>query len=323
MSARAALLALCAAALLAACATVPERVPAPPWLQAVPSDRDYLYGRGSGTTLDEAQQRSRAELAHLFETRVRDARWDYTQAADGRVSARLTRALASETRRVLHGSEIAAAWQDPADGRHYALARLPRAAAATQIRAQLGRLEARARDLDTQAGRATDPLHALALLAQGRATQAEWLPLARDLAILESADALPAPPDWRFEARLREGLAALVVGLHAAPPALAGALGDGARAAGLARVGALANPAAALLALSAVLVEEPPLHEQGWHWQRAQLSLTLWAAGEPARTRRWALKQAGATPESAAQRVRAEAEGLLRREVEGLLLGSP
>ncbi|QKT04478.1 LPP20 family lipoprotein [Ectothiorhodospiraceae bacterium 2226] len=318
--------------LLGACATAPppaeepgaplpreEPAPATPplWLAGAPDDTQHLYGRGSGPTLEQAQQAARAEIARIFETHVHDARWDHIHAVDGLLAQSTGRALTSETERVIHGSEIADLWRDPSTGEHYALARLPRATAAAQVRRHVRELEAEGDALLARVQAMHDPLQQLTVLTQGRAIEQRLVPLQRDIAILERDESTLPEPRWGFEARMHEFLAALTLALEAEPPALAPALREAAHALGLRAA------SGAPLILRVDLELEPLLQEDGWYWQRGQLTLSLWEAGLPARARSWPLKQAGTAPALAERRLQAEAEALLARHLRTLLLGTP
>jgi hypothetical protein len=112
----------------------------PEWLdgspEAYPRDR-YLVGVGSGTDLDAARDRARAEIARSLEVHVEDEVLDRTEStslAEGDPSVRtVVEQVSIETRTTteadLEGVRIAELWSDPATQQVYALAVLDRESA--------------------------------------------------------------------------------------------------------------------------------------------------------------------------------------------------
>ncbi|PIU18314.1 MAG: hypothetical protein COT18_10775 [Elusimicrobia bacterium CG08_land_8_20_14_0_20_59_10] len=175
---------LCAA-LLSACAGAPVReggspAAAPDWTGGdsaqYPRAR-FLTGVGCGDGLSSAQDRARGEISRVFSTQVTMKTYvtasERTASQDGRASASssqdVTQAVRSDSSKMLEGVEIVRSWQDPATGRHYALAALERSKARAALDGKLDELDARVTDLNGSFAAASDKMSkakfALKLLA--------------------------------------------------------------------------------------------------------------------------------------------------------------
>jgi hypothetical protein len=168
---------------------------APTWMvedpPGFPASR-YLLGRGEGSTLPAAQDAARAEIAKVFEVRVRQqmtaveslVRAASQQAVGVHEALSVYQVTRSDTDVAVEGIEIVA--QEQVGGRFYALGGLDRAAAARRLEGELQQIDS---EMNRQADRAAQAasrvetyqgLRVLFGLAQRYALLEQLLALLRD-----------------------------------------------------------------------------------------------------------------------------------------------
>jgi len=319
------LVVVCLVLFLVACAGGARQAP-PPWLSGpaaeYPTDR-YLVGRGQGPTLEQAQDRARAELAKAFKVRIQAVSEDLTrfrrQGGGTQVVERLEQAvdrhIRTQTDQLVEGIEIADVWRDPDRGTFYALAVLDRARAARRLRAQMAELDGRS---EAALRQDDDPLRRVRGLYT--ALQAQWTraALAAAHAVVSARPAPPPPVSLRvLYTRLAEALAALRVSPEAEAPPLRAAVGDA-----LTDLGVTGVDGAAPYRLRARLDVQPVGQKAGWYWLRGTLRLALVdAAGRPLAAQRQPLKAAALDAAQAEARLLTEAARRVQDLVPRLVLG--
>ncbi len=316
---------VCFALILAACASGGRQAP-PAWLSGpvaeYPAER-YLLGRGQGPTLEQAQDRARAELAKTFQVRIQAVSEDLTrlrrQAGGNQVAQNLEQAVSrrirTQTDQIVEGIEIADVWRDPERGTFYALAVLDRARAARRLRERMADLDGRS---EAALRRGSDPLSRVRGLYA--ALQAQWTRAALGAAhAVVSARPVPPPPlsPAVLHERLAEALAALPVRPEAEAAPLRAALGDA-----LTALGVTVTEGEGTHRLRAHLDVQPLGQRAGWFWLRGTLRLALVdAQGRPLAAERRPLKAAALDAEQAEARLLTEATREVKALVPRLVLG--
>ena len=313
---------------IAGCASAPTP---PDWVSG-PSGQypaaEFLSGRGSGPSVDQAQERARADLVKVFEMKLAVSGEDvqtYAQDAEGsRTTARVERRIASSTEKVVSGVRIAELWRHPQSGEQHALAVLPRLQAANGLRQEIARL-------DDAVARAVEQSRASgdSLLKVGAAQRALDLAVQRDevqrnLRVVDvTGRGVEAPLS---AARLHGDLDALLQRVRMAvqadadggatefPTLLRGAL---------AHAGFLATGDGAEFVLRGRLKVDDQGRQDGWYWQRAlvEVSVAEAASGRIRGTRTWTVKASGVEKETARVRLLREVETVLKRDLRTTVTG--
>ena len=139
---------------LAGCMQNPAMVSAdrPDWLSSEPMaypNSGYITATGSADSEERAKNRALANLAKVFETRIREnstALSDVQSHKSAGVETvdsrqRLTRNINVQTDKIIDGSRIAEQWYDSTEISHHALAVLDRRQAANNIRSEIDKLD--------------------------------------------------------------------------------------------------------------------------------------------------------------------------------------
>lgn len=319
---------LCAGVLaVTACAGTTERGRGPDWVSGAAeaySVSSYLLGRGSADTLDRAEDRARADIAKIFEVRIRGATREeqtFKEASgpDGRqakASLEITRSLELRTDSVVSGIEIAETWHDRRNDTYHALAVLRRAPAANRLRADLSRLDDATRGAIGRARAMEDPLAAITEANRAVQLQIERGAVQRMLRVLDpTGKGEPSP--WELES-LRADRDALIARVRVRPETrgetapeleevLAGAVGE----AGFTVV--TDNPDFVLTG-SLSLIPLDRIDE--WYWIRGFLDVTLRERSGPVRgEHRWNIKASARDPRTARKRAFDQVASTLDREL--------
>lgn len=264
-------------------------------------DQSYLIGRGRAGSLEDAQNRARADLAKVFEVSIREQRRDEQRllmgagGSEGEIresELEITRSLVTSTDQVVRGVRIAEIWRDPKTGEQHALAILPRTPAAMALRAEIRRLDEVTGLQVRRAREAEDILRRIAAARRALESQVERAGLQRALQVVEYSG-MGVPPSWQTS-RLHSDLEELLGRLRLAPTVsgsqpetLERALAGGIAVAGFTvGDGPEAHPLHATLRLDDLGLMD------GWYWQRGILEVTLYdPAGRVRGTHRWPLKE--------------------------------
>ncbi len=318
------ILILAIAALPAACVTPPATPPvpaAPAWVTGpdpqYPEDR-YLLSRARATSLAEAEDKARADVARPFVLQINSA-----DPNDLNPGGNAKRRLVALNDKIIEQVGVAARWVDPANKTYHALAALPREVAADSLREQIAVRDGDVRQAVEQSGAAGDLLQRIQHLdlAVQRQVEREALHSLR-LAVAPRDAAIETP--WTV-ARLRADRDALFGQARLSPQVTAGStpgLGDAVSTA-LTRSGLPAGgdgPGEYRLVVRLVL--EDGVAREGSVQQHGMLELTLAEqAGERVRTtRRWLIRAQAADRAGATRRALDEVTNLLVRNLRSLLL---
>lgn len=319
-------------ALLAGCATTPKT---PDWVngpaKAYPAAQ-YLIGRGDAATVEQAQDRARADLAKIFEVAVTVEFEDvqaFTRRGDsgetpGQIEQRTQRRLQTRTDKIVSGIRIADLWQDPATRTHHALAMLPRLQAGASLRQEIGALDDATRRYLEQSRQADDVLVKIGAAGRALDAQHERDGLQKSLKIVDTTGR-GVEAEWssaRLRADLDELLKRLRVAVHVAAdspegfaPVVRGALAH----AGF-LIDTADNPP---YVLEAQLQAEDLGYREGWYWQRGTLVVTLrdTAAQRARGSQRWPVKASAQERATARQRLLKETDTVLKKELRAILIG--
>ncbi len=293
----------------------------------------YLIGRGQGNTASLARDRARADLAKIFEVRVREhsyerLEWQQGQGADAELQTRIMRDIRAQVGQVIKGMQIVGNWHDR-EGDYYALAVLDRQATAKRLRKELMTCDRETQQNIVQAQGEDflpEKVHAAyqALRTQQRCQQSRKMvqivdPTGNGMPAIYSMVALKND----LETLLDRWHIALVVEhdeLGGAKALLAGALAN-------TGVRYQADPAGVDYLLKAEVSSEQLKTADGWYWVRGSLKIFLLEAdsGNQAGSHQWFFKTSARQAEMA--RIRAEkqlAEILDRELLETLMtFGAP
>lgn len=297
---------IAAALLLVACASGRDRDARPDWIDGADArwpQGAYLTGIGSAEDPAAARDRARADLAKTFRVTVNETSTDVQEysAHDGgegsgsAYSAEVRRDLSLRTEQVLEGVTVPASWQDPESKRHYALAVLNRAQAASRLRQDVGALDAAAEVLMNRARAANDAFTRATIALDVVENQRQRAALDGMLrAVAPTGSGMP--PRWplaELEADLDVALSRITLRADGEPgwrELLAGQLADS---------GFTVSPSGEYTVR--LDVDATPSRQDGWHWLRGVAVLDVTAPdGRSLGQQRFAVK-ASATDEGTAQ----------------------
>lgn len=312
--------------LLNACSGAPPR---PDWLSGdTPhyGSSKYLLGRGEASSLEQAKDRARSDIAKIFEVAVNESSEDTrvfkSRSEGGAVQsgneARVERTTLTHTDQVLEGARIAETWQDPKTQNFYALAVLPRSQAAAGLRQDISQLDEATRRYLDQARDAKDLLDKI--VAAQRALQAQ---VARDgyqktLKVVDRSGQ-GVPSTWstaRLRADVEELRGRLRIAVEVSPGAPARLVTSTAGALSAAGYKTVPVKEADYVLAASVNMAEPVFRE-GWYWVTGRVDVQLHDnGGDRVRgTKRWPIKASAQDPAMAQQRAWNQVDGWLKREL--------
>ncbi len=323
-----------AALLLAGCMQSAPTISAdrPDWLQGEPAqypNTQYLSATGSAGDAERAKERALANLARIFELRIRESSTSVQevqsrkQAGEETVSSRqrLQQQIQIDTDKIIQGARIAGQWFDRSEATHYALAVLNRRQAGNNLRSEIERLDADTRhQLDKLAG--ATPVEQVSRLSAALDLQQQRDALQQTLKIIDrSGKGLPA--QWsraELQDRLQQALQAMRIALAVKQDdvgelaeLVSGAMG---------KAGMPANNRNYAYILTASLNAQPAFQNQGWYWLRGNLSLQLSdASGKVLGARNWPLKVSSVQQALLQPRLRGKVEKILNSELQSAILG--
>ncbi|UCE90444.1 MAG: LPP20 family lipoprotein [Pseudomonadota bacterium] len=318
-------------ALAGGCASQPVE---PDWVSGNSSkypDSRYLIGRGQAASQDQARDRARADLAKVFQVAISEETEDMTNFTRARskgeqaqdYTASVSRAIRTRTDQVVEGVEIAEQWQAPEGGEHHALAVLNRAKQGARMRAQLNELDD-ATEAHIQSARASsDLITRIGAAERAVDAQLERRAVQRLLQVIDVTGTGIAPP-YNL-GKLLDDRDALLKRLRIAPQVTAGSPAELEQhlSSGLAAAGFLHAPGEqAGYVLSGNFQPSSFTDEQGWHWVRGTLAVTLREqAGKSVRgTHRWDIKVSSREHATAQQRARDRIATVLRDDLRSVII---
>ena len=114
--------------------------------ETYPENR-YLTGMGTGSKINTAKERARADLAKVFSYKIdkvaRDVRHHVKKGgSEGYINeARVKRIIGDRAEQVLTGTKVVETWQGPETKAYYAFAVLPRVQATDNLKQEIVRLD--------------------------------------------------------------------------------------------------------------------------------------------------------------------------------------
>jgi hypothetical protein len=320
------ILVVATALLLGGCATKSNQ---PDWISgdsAQYKSSQYLLGRGEASSMEEAKDRARADLAKTFKVAItadsEDVQSYRTNSAEaggaGKYVAESSIRLTTSTDQIIRGIQIAESWQDPVKKNHHVLAILPRQQAAASLRQQVNELDDATQGSVEKSKNSTDLFLKLAMASKAIETQLEREGLQRALQVVDNTGR--GVESKYSSARLKADLDDLLLRVRVAPKVLAGSTPglEEVVSGALSKAGFLIDTGESpdyLLKASLVLTDLGL--KDGWYWQRGNLEISMSeaASGRVRGTQRWPIKSSATDRASAVRRALNEADAILKKEL--------
>jgi hypothetical protein len=272
------------AALLAATSASLVLAAAPDWVNGnakkYPNEM-YLVGRGTGSTADEAGNRARGDLASVFEVKIEVVTANATEVVKSgskeMVHKTASQSVSAKTDRVVSGVQIVEVWRDPSTQDVHALAVLSREKAAAGLREEIAKVDEAVKLELANAKGTQDPLIKLGALQRAFDTVVNRDGFQASLKVVEPSGLGVEPPI--SQGQLRVQMDAVLKGIKIFPQVdedddakeFAGILKGGVAAAGFLAQGI--GKADLILIGKLQLVDVGV--QQGWHWMRATVEVSL------------------------------------------------
>lgn len=318
--------------LLGGCATKPTQ---PDWIagdSAKFKSTEYLIGRGQASTMEEAKDRARADLAKIFQVAVavdsedvQSFKSDSTVAGGaGQYAGESSRRISTRTDQIVRGIQIAEIWQDPASKNQYVLAILPRLQAAAALRQQINQLDDATQASVDQSKKNADLFVKIAAASKAVGSQLEREGLQKALQVV---DITGRGVESKYNSgRLKADMDDLLKRVRVAPKVLEGSTPglDEVVAGALSQAGFMIDTGEKpdFLLKASLKLTDLGLKE-GWYWQRGNLEISVSDAvtGRVLGTQRWPIKGAATDEETAIRRSLDEADAILKKELGATIIG--
>lgn len=315
--------------LLSGCASQPT---VPYWVSgesAKYKSDQYLIGRGSADTQEEAKDRARADVAKVFQVAVVASSAD-TQSSKSDSSGAVkfeeqaSRQISTRTDQIISGIQIADIWKNPSNGNVHVLAVLPRLQTATSLRQQIGELDDATRNYIDQSRKEGDLFLKIAAASHALETQLEREGLQKNLQVVDITGR-GVEPQWNSD-KLKSDLDELLKRVSIAPRVAPGSPAGFEDIVGgaLARAGFMPDTGdhPAFVLQARMNLNDLGLKD-GWYWQRGNLEITLTetANNRVRGTRQWTVKGNAQNTAEAVQRAMDEADAILKRELGDTIIG--
>ncbi|HUX90514.1 MAG TPA: LPP20 family lipoprotein [Gallionellaceae bacterium] len=319
------------ALLLGGCATKSTQ---PDWVagdSAKYAKSEYLFGRGSASSVEDAKKRALADLSEIFQVSIAVNSEDVqsykknSKAPDSeQFSAESTRRISTTSDQIIRGIQVAEIWQDPVRKDYHVLAVLQRQQAAAALRQQMDQLDDAVQASIDQSKNSTDLFVKIAAASKAIDTQLEREGLQKTLQVV-SASGRGLDSNYN-SGRLKADLDDLLKRVRVAPKVVEGSTPglEQVVAGALSKAGFMIdtgeNPdflLTASLALTDLGLKE------GWYWQRGNLEITLTeaATGRVRGTQRWPIKSSATDKGTAIRRALDEADAVLKKELGATIIG--
>ena len=313
-------------AVLATASAMLVQAAPPDWVggnaRKYPNDM-YVVGRGVGSTAQEAQMRARGEVAQVFVVTVAVDTTSLIEVnkVGGKEQVRKTESqqVSAKSEKVLSGVEIAESWRDPATMDFHALAVLEKAKAAAGLRDEIAKVDAAVKlELET-AKNSTDALLKLGAMQRAFDTVVNREAFQASLKVIDPSGRGVEAPITQAVLRVQMGDILRKVkifpqvdedddakeffGLLKGGVGNAGFLAQGIGKADLILIGKLSLNDIGM--------------QQGWHWVRAnvEISLVEKESGRVRGSKIWPLKASGKDPKTARARVMKDIEKMFKEEL--------
>jgi hypothetical protein len=250
------------------------------------SHAQYITGVGSADDVNSAADRARGEVARVFSADVSvntsveqsEASSNSNGKNESSFETRVADKVRTATQKVLEGVDIAARWKDPATGRFYALAALPKDQALLAVTEKAHEIAEEAVPYKASLASATDPFERAKAAAKILAFAKAWKGLEADSRVL-GGGALSGDFDAAAsQADAAKALAALDVVVAVTgdgADAVQTAVVSGLNAAGLTAKGGAAGDKSDLTATATVSVTPQSAGDDRWRRSRSIARVTL------------------------------------------------
>ena len=317
-----------AALLFGGCASKPIQ---PDWIagdSAKYTNTQYLIGRGQASTIADAEDRARADLAKVFQVAVavdsEDVQhFNSAPGVAGGYVGESSRRITTRTDQIVSGIQIAEIWQDPLGKTQYALAILPRLQTAASLRQQINQLDDATQASIDQSKKNSDLFIKIAAASKAVESQLEREGLQKALQVVDITGRGVEP---KFSSgTLNADMGDLLKRVRIAPRVLEGSISglDEVVAGALSQAGFMIDTGDKpdFLLTAGLKLADLGLKE-GWYWQRGDLEITLSEAltGRVRGTQHWFIKGTAPDKETAIRRALDEADTVLKKELRAAII---
>ena len=318
--------------LVGGCATKPTQ---PDWIAgdgAKYKSTQYLIGRGQASTMEEAKDRARADLAKIFQVAVAVDSEDVQRfksdasvaGGAGQYAGESSRRITTRTEQIIRGIQIAEIWQDPLSKNQHVLAVLPRLQAAAALRQEINQLDDATQGSVDQSKKNSDLFIKIAAASKAVESQLEREGLQKSLQVV---DITGRGVESKYSSgRLKTDMDDLLKRVRVAPQVLEGSTPglDEVVAGALSQAGFMIDTGEKpdFLLKASLKLTDLGLKE-GWYWQRGNLEISVSeaATGRVRGTQRWPIKSSAAEKSTAIRRALDEADAILKKELGATIIG--
>lgn len=299
----------------------------PDWLKGESSsypNSQYVVASGSASDAETAQKRAQANLAKVFELRIRESATTTQDVQSHREngvesvnsSQRINSQINVSTDKLIEGARIAEQWQNPEDRTYYALAVLDRHQAGNSIRSEIERLDNETALKLKKAESEHDSLLKVADIESAISSQDQRAALQKTLKVID-LNGRGMPARWS-RAELSASLQTALSALHMQAVVKqdnVGGLVQILRGA-MAQAGFVSTHSASGYRLVLNVTVQPSFQQQGWYWQRGIMNLQLESPDATVRGQKsWPLKVSASQPEQLNARLRTSIEKILKTQL--------
>ncbi len=318
--------------LVGGCATKPTQ---PDWIAgdgAKHKSSQYLIGRGQASTMEEAKDRARADLAKIFQVAVAVDSEDVQRfksdasvaGGAGQYAGESSRRITTRTEQIIRGIQIAEIWQDPLSKNQHVLAVLPRLQAAAALRQEINQLDDATQGSVDQSKKNSDLFIKIAAASKAVESQLERDGLQKSLQVV---DITGRGVESKYSSgRLKTDMDDLLKRVRVAPQVLEGSTPglDEVVAGALSQAGFMIDTGEKpdFMLKASLKLTDLGLKE-GWYWQRGNLEISVSeaATGRVRGTQRWPIKSSAADKNTAIRRALDEADAILKKELGATIIG--
>jgi hypothetical protein len=305
----------------------------PDWLNGESSaypNAQYVVASGSASDAETAQKRAQANLAKVFELRIRESATTTQDVQSHRAngvesvnsSQRINSQINVSTDKLIEGARIAEQWQNPKDRTYYALAVLDRHQAGNSIRSEIRRLDNETALKLKKAESEHDSLLRVADIESAITSQDQRAALQKTLKVID-LNGRGMPTQWS-QTELTASLQTALNDLHMQAVVKQDNVGGLAKIlrGAMAQAGFVSSPSASGYRLVLDVDAQPGFQQQGWYWQRGTMNLQLETPGGTVRGQKsWPLKVSASRPDQLSARLRASVEKILKTQLSSTVFG--
>jgi len=296
----------------------------PDWLNGESSaypNSQYVVASGSASDAETAQKRAQANLAKVFELRIRESATTTQDVQSHRENGvesvnsnqRINSQINVSTDKLIEGARIAEQWQNPDDRTYYAFAVLDRHQAGNSIRTEIERLDNETSLKLKKAESEQDSLLKVADIESAISNQDQRAALQKTLKVID-LNGRGMPAQWSHT-ELTTSLQTALSALHMQAVVKQDNVGGLAKIlrGAMAQAGFVSTHSASGYRLVLDVDAQPSFQQQGWYWQRGTMNLQLESPDGTVRGQKsWPLKVSASRPEQLNARLRTNIEKILK-----------